>query len=48
MIIRRDVHIRFPNTNPTRVPPGQFVTEQCLVLHFGSVPDVDLATWTFR
>ena len=31
-----------------RVPPGQFVTEKFPVLHYGSVPAVELATWDFR
>jgi DMSO/TMAO reductase YedYZ molybdopterin-dependent catalytic subunit len=31
-----------------RVPPGQYVTEKWPVLHYGSVPRVDLPTWDFR
>src|SRR3970282_478081 len=31
-----------------RVPPGQYVTEKFPVLHYGSVPRVDLATGAFR
>jgi DMSO/TMAO reductase YedYZ molybdopterin-dependent catalytic subunit len=31
-----------------RVPPGQYKTEKWPVLHYGSVPRVDLAKWTFR
>ena len=31
-----------------RLPPGQHMTEKWPVLHAGSVPRVDLATWTFR
>ena len=31
-----------------RVPPGQRVTTKWPVLHAGTVPDVDLATWDFR
>ena len=31
-----------------RVPPGQYVTEKFPVLHYGSVPRVDLTTWDFR
>ena len=34
--------------DPARLPPGQYLTEKWPVLHAGSVPDVDLATWTFR
>jgi DMSO/TMAO reductase YedYZ molybdopterin-dependent catalytic subunit len=29
-----------------RLPPGQYLTEKWPVLHAGSVPKVDLATWT--
>ncbi|MHB8959654.1 MAG: sulfite oxidase-like oxidoreductase [Candidatus Limnocylindrales bacterium] len=31
-----------------RVPPGQYLTEKFPVLHYGSVPKVDLAAWDFR
>ena len=31
-----------------RVPPGQYVTEKFPVLHYGSVPKVDLSTWDFK
>lgn len=31
-----------------RVPPGQFVTERFPVLHYGSVPEIELALWEFR
>ncbi|MEA2621485.1 MAG: hypothetical protein QOH61_395 [Chloroflexota bacterium] len=31
-----------------RVPPGQYVTEKWPVLHYGSVPRIDLDTWDFR
>ncbi|MCL6515693.1 sulfite oxidase-like oxidoreductase [Alicyclobacillus sp.] len=31
-----------------RLPPGQIRTEKWPVLHAGTVPRVDLATWTFR
>jgi DMSO/TMAO reductase YedYZ molybdopterin-dependent catalytic subunit len=31
-----------------RVPPGQYVTEKWPVLHYGSVPHTDLATWDFK
>ncbi|MEI7742705.1 MAG: sulfite oxidase-like oxidoreductase [Chloroflexota bacterium] len=31
-----------------RVPPGQYLTEKLPVLHYGSVPSVDIATWDFR
>jgi DMSO/TMAO reductase YedYZ molybdopterin-dependent catalytic subunit len=32
----------------SRVPPGQYVTEKWPVLHYGSVPQVDVNKWTFR
>jgi DMSO/TMAO reductase YedYZ molybdopterin-dependent catalytic subunit len=32
----------------SRVPPGQYVTEKWPVLHYGSVPQVDVNEWTFR
>ena len=31
-----------------RIPPGQELTTKWPVLHYGSVPQVDLATWDFR
>ncbi len=31
-----------------RIPPGQYLTEKFPVLHYGSVPRVDLSTWDFR
>ncbi len=31
-----------------RVPPGQYVTQKWPVLHYGSVPGTNLATWNFR
>ena len=31
-----------------RTPPGQTLTEKWPVLHYGSVPRVDLARWRFR
>lgn len=34
-------------TNP-RIPPGQWQTRDWPVLHYGSVPRVDLSNWTFR
>lgn len=39
---------RRPETTSDRVPPGQFVTDKFPVLHYGSVPRVDLSTWDFR
>src|SRR5213593_3523800 len=34
--------------DPARLPPGQYLTEKWPVLHAGSVPQTDLATWDFR
>src|SRR5205807_9604025 len=34
--------------DPTRLPPGQYLTEKWPVLHAGSVPQADLSTWDFR
>lgn len=34
--------------DPSRVPPGQYVTERFPVLHAGVVPKVDLSKWDFR
>jgi DMSO/TMAO reductase YedYZ molybdopterin-dependent catalytic subunit len=31
--------------DPARLPPGQYLTEKWPVLHAGSVPEVDLASW---
>lgn len=31
-----------------RLPPGQRLTDGWPVLHYGSIPKVDLATWTFH
>jgi len=34
--------------DPKRLPPGQYLTEKWPVLHAGSVPRTDIATWDFR
>jgi DMSO/TMAO reductase YedYZ molybdopterin-dependent catalytic subunit len=34
--------------DPGRLPPGQYLTEKWPVLHAGSVPKVDPATWTLE
>ncbi len=34
--------------DPARLPPGQYFTEKWPVLHAGSVPQTDLATWDFK
>ena len=33
--------------DPARLPPGQYLTEKWPVLHAGSIPRTDLATWDF-
>jgi DMSO/TMAO reductase YedYZ molybdopterin-dependent catalytic subunit len=30
-----------------RIPPGQHLTEKWPVLHYGSIPHIDLSKWTF-
>jgi DMSO/TMAO reductase YedYZ molybdopterin-dependent catalytic subunit len=34
--------------DPGRLPPGQYLTEKWPVLHAGTVPQTDLATWDLR
>jgi DMSO/TMAO reductase YedYZ molybdopterin-dependent catalytic subunit len=34
--------------DPARLPPGQYLTDKWPVLHAGTVPETDLATWDFR
>jgi DMSO/TMAO reductase YedYZ molybdopterin-dependent catalytic subunit len=34
--------------DPVRLPPGQYLTEKWPVLHAGTVPKTDLATWDFK
>jgi len=34
--------------DPSRLPPGQYLTEKWPVLHAGGVPSTDLATWDLR
>jgi DMSO/TMAO reductase YedYZ molybdopterin-dependent catalytic subunit len=34
--------------DPSRLPPGQYLTEKWPVLHAGGVPHTDLATWDLR
>ena len=40
--------VREAGYDPARLPPGQYLTEKWPVLHAGTVPKVDLATWDFR
>jgi DMSO/TMAO reductase YedYZ molybdopterin-dependent catalytic subunit len=39
--------VNSPRQEP-RLPPGQVRTEKWPVLHYGSVPKTDLATWDFK
>jgi DMSO/TMAO reductase YedYZ molybdopterin-dependent catalytic subunit len=34
--------------DPARLPPGQYLTEKWPVLHAGTMPRTDLATWDFK
>jgi DMSO/TMAO reductase YedYZ molybdopterin-dependent catalytic subunit len=34
--------------DPARLPPGQYLTDRWPVLHAGTVPHTDLATWDFQ
>jgi DMSO/TMAO reductase YedYZ molybdopterin-dependent catalytic subunit len=36
------------STHPERLPPGQVETSKWPVLHYSSVPRIDLETWTLR
>ncbi len=36
-----------PDATKSRLPPGQIVTRKWPVLHYGTVPTVDLSTWHF-
>jgi DMSO/TMAO reductase YedYZ molybdopterin-dependent catalytic subunit len=40
--------VRAAGVDPARLPPGQYMTKKWPVLHAGTVPKVDLATWTLR
>jgi DMSO/TMAO reductase YedYZ molybdopterin-dependent catalytic subunit len=40
--------VRAAGFDPARLPPGQHLTGKWPVLHAGSVPETDLATWTLR
>jgi DMSO/TMAO reductase YedYZ molybdopterin-dependent catalytic subunit len=40
------VDVRTPEGQ--RLPPGQILTQKWPVLHYGTVPKVDLATWRFE
>ena len=42
-----DKKVDSPRQEP-RLPPGQVQTQKWPVLHYGSVPRVDLAKWSLR
>jgi len=41
----KDRKAREAGIDPARIPPGQYYTDKWPVLHAGSIPKVDLATW---
>jgi DMSO/TMAO reductase YedYZ molybdopterin-dependent catalytic subunit len=45
---REERKVRDAGIDPARLPPGQTMTVKWPVLHAGSVPHSDLATWTLR
>src|SRR5918996_1555794 len=45
---RAEAKVRNAGYDPARLPPGQYLTEKWPVLHAGSVPQTDLATWDFK
>jgi DMSO/TMAO reductase YedYZ molybdopterin-dependent catalytic subunit len=47
--MEKDRIIISPDTQrANRVPPGQHLTEKWPVLHYGSVPKIDLSKWTLK
>jgi len=47
LIKRTTEELEAAGIDPSRVPPGQYLTERFPVLHAGVAPDVDLTTWDF-
>ena len=45
---KAEAKVRDAGYDPARLPPGQYLTDKWPVLHAGSVPNADLATWDFR
>ena len=45
---RAEDKVREAGFDPKRLPPGQYLTDKWPVLHAGSVPRMDLATWDLR
>jgi DMSO/TMAO reductase YedYZ molybdopterin-dependent catalytic subunit len=46
--ISRGFHGRRPSADPSRIPPGQYLTTDFPVLSAGPTPRTNLANWTFR
>ena len=46
MVFRRSS--RGENVNSDRIPPGQRLTDKFPVLHYGSIPQFDRATWDLK
>jgi DMSO/TMAO reductase YedYZ molybdopterin-dependent catalytic subunit len=40
--------VREAGFEPSRLPPGQYITDKWPVLHAGSVPHVEIETWRLR
>ena len=50
-MVFRSLGLKRPKIDPNladRVPPGQYLTERWPVLHYGSIPAFNPATWDFR
>jgi DMSO/TMAO reductase YedYZ molybdopterin-dependent catalytic subunit len=45
---RAEQKVKDAGYDPSRLPPGQYFTEKWPILHAGSVPDVDIATWDLQ
>ena len=45
---RAERRVQEAGYDPARLPPGQYLTEKWPVLHAGTVPQTDLATWDLR
>jgi DMSO/TMAO reductase YedYZ molybdopterin-dependent catalytic subunit len=45
---RKRTDLRDQGIDPTRVPPGQYVTDRFPVLHAGVTPRVDVSNWDFQ
>lgn len=46
--MKKENVIKSPDTKrEDRIPPGQRITENLPVLHYGAVPNIDVSKWTF-